>query len=363
LEGQFEFWFGQIDLSGQGAGIVPAFVMDVPMSLVAPARVMRMLDALGPLGRPFLTQRTLFVGNVAGEGGCVGLLQPARLGELAPALEAAAWKLRKTVGAVMVVWKDFPVEQARSLAPTLSNAGYFRLPSYPATVIDVPPSSSARPSGGGLAGYFAQLRGDRRYRLKRKLRNSPDLPALRTEILRPPQPPPNSADRADIWRLFWATYEHGTTKFERFNPAVFDRFAEHQDSHWVILRRQDDGTMVAFMLLTAEGDHWVNRFVGFDYSQPKELFLYFRLFAAAMEYCSESVPHRPYLLSGQTGYKPKLDLGHRLVPLDNFSRHRNPLLHRVYARIARDITWSSLDPQLAEYLAAHPEDDISRKHW
>ncbi len=60
------------------------------------------------------------------------------------------------------------------------------------------------------------------------------------------------------------------------------------------------------------------------------------------------------LQSGQTGYSAKLRLGHALVRLDNFARHRNPLAHRALARVARRITWASLDPDLAEHLAAHP---------
>ena len=61
---------------------------------------------------------------------------------------------------------------------------------------------------------------------------------------------PAAAMLAEIWSLFWQTYEHGQTKFERFTPAVFDRFAEHDEARWLTLRDAASGAMVAFMLIT-----------------------------------------------------------------------------------------------------------------
>jgi hypothetical protein len=50
--------------------------------------------------------------------------------------------------------------------------------------------------------------------------------------------------------------------------------------------------------------------------------------------------------SGQTSYQAKLDLGHELVPLRNFFRYRNPLMHRIASIVARRITWGTLDETL-----------------
>ena len=82
-------------------------------------------------------------------------------------------------------------------------------------------------------------------------------------------------------------------------------------------------------------------------------YLYFQLFEAAYDWACERGART--LLSGQTGYMAKLDLGHTLVPLWNLCEHRSPLVNAIFRRGARGISWDSLDPQLAEYLRAHPE--------
>jgi len=64
--------------------------------------------------------------------------------------------------------------------------------------------------------------------------------------------------------------------------------------------------------------------------------------------------------SGQTGYMAKIDMGHSLVPLWNYAEHHTFLMNWIYAKIARDIAWDTLDDQLAEYLKAHPIERLTR---
>ena len=55
------------------------------------------------------------------------------------------------------------------------------------------------------------------------------------------------------------------------------------------------------------------------------------------------------LQSGQTGYRAKLDLGHRLVPLFNVFHHDQTAMHVFFRAIGRRITWRSLDRDLANH--------------
>ena len=108
--------------------------------------------------------------------------------------------------------------------------------------------------------------------------------------------------------------------------------------------------MLCFLL----GDRVINKFIGLDYAQPRESFLYFRLWDAALDWALAR--GATAIQSGQTGYAPKIELGHRLMPLTNYSAHRNPLVHRLYDWAARRIDWSSLDPDLAAWVRSHGED-------
>ncbi len=88
----------------------------------------------------------------------------------------------------------------------------------------------------------------------------------------------------------------------------------------------------------------VNKFIGLDYAVAAEGNLYFQLWAAAAAWAAEQ--GFAEVQSGQTGYRFKLDVGNALVPLTNFARHRNPLVHRIFAGQARGITWATIDPDL-----------------
>ena len=72
---QFRFQFGLLRQDGIAIGIVPAFLFDLPLTLVLPPGIARLVVPLlrGPFTRVGYL-RTLFVGNVAGEEGRLGLL-------------------------------------------------------------------------------------------------------------------------------------------------------------------------------------------------------------------------------------------------------------------------------------------------
>jgi hypothetical protein len=110
--------------------------------------------------------------------------------------------------------------------------------------------------------------------------------------------------------------------------------------------------MVAQMLCFVQGRHVINKFIGLDYERPREWSLYFRLWDATVEWAGGIGAIE--IQSGQTGYRAKIEMGHTLVPLTNHCRHRNPLVHWIYAKVAATVSWHTLDPDLALYLKAHP---------
>jgi hypothetical protein len=114
--------------------------------------------------------------------------------------------------------------------------------------------------------------------------------------------------------------------------------------------------MVAFMLCFDAGERLINnKFIGIDYGKPKEWLLYFRLWDAAVDWALS----RGFssIQSGQTAYAPKIEMGHRLVPLTNYCQHRYILIHAIYRAVAKMVDWSGLDGELALFLKAHPESD------
>lgn len=346
LGDQFHFFYAVIEQAGRAVGLAPCFVMDVPIDLVVPKEVLPLFTIPGKLIPKLLYQRTLFVGSPCADEGTVVVLPGIDRQAAYGALQAALTAEGKRISAPMLVWKDFPAEQDADLQALADQAGLFAMPSFPGTVAVLPSASKDD--------YFASLKGSRRHQLKKKLRQSAQRVATVNEVIQ--NPSPQVMD--EIFGLFWQTYERSETKFEKLNRRFFDLLAADPRSYFVMVRQADGGDLIAFMLCFRLGQgRIINKFIGIDYARPREWLLYFRLWEATVDWALSIGAAE--IQSGQTGYAPKIEMGHSLIPLTNWCRHSNRVVHWVYGKVAGTITWATLDEALARYLAAHPDEAVS----
>lgn len=342
LDDQFRFFYAVVRSGDRPVALAPLFLMNVPIDLVLPEGLLPLFRLLGRVAPGLRYQRTLFVGSPCADEGTVGVLPGVARRPVLERLADAVTAKARAVGAPMVVWKDFRDSDRPDLDWLAVRAGLFPMASFPGT-------EASLPATGGKQAYFAAMKGSRRQQLRKKLRRSHEAVALDVSVER--HPPPAVMD--EIFGLFWQTYEKATTKFERLNRRMFDQLAAEPVSRFVLLREQGGGAIIAFMLCFVLDGRMINKFIGIDYHRPRDWMLYFRLWEAALDWAlAEGFSS---IQSGQTGYAPKIEMGHSLVPLTNYCRHANPLIHWIYARVARTIGWATLDPDLARFLAAHPE--------
>ena len=334
LESQFTFAYAILERGALPVGIAPTFLMDVPIDLVAPPAIAKILRIAGAVIPRLRYQRTLFVGSPCSDEGTIGLLPGVELADVAPILHDALAVRARQVGAPMIVWKDFPDTMSAALDPLCASRGLFKLVSYPGTRLPLP--------AGGFEAYLQALTSSHRHNLRKKLRRSKELGELQASIIQHP----DHALLSELFPLFLQTYEKGQTKFEHLTPKFFELIAAEDTSYFVLLRNQQTGKLVAFMLCFRIGSRVINKFIGLDYELSGHWFLYFRLWEQAIIWAS-SVGATDFQ-SGQTGYRAKLDLEHRLVPLNNYCQHRHPWLHRLFATVAKSITWATLDGDLAQ---------------
>jgi hypothetical protein len=332
LEDQFSFLYAVIRQGQAPVGIAPAFVMNFPVSLVAPDALKPLLPFLGSLAHP----KTLFVGSPCSDEGTVGLLPGVERKAALVALQDALSAKAREIDAPLIVWKDVPLPAATDL----EWSGMFRVVSFPGTIVEL---------GGDKAAYLASLKGSRRHNLLKKIKRSRANAALRSDVVQHP----DTRTLDEIFALFRQTYERAATSFERLTREFFARIAKADCARFIVLREEKSGEMVAFMLAFELGTKLINKFVGMDYRRPGEWQLHFRLWEAALDYAFSRGLRT--IQSGQTGYAPKIETGHRLVPLVNYCRHRNRLVNALAARAARGIDWPTLDADLARHVRAHPE--------
>ena len=333
--GRFDFSYAVLTENEVPVGLAPLFFMAVPLSLVAPpevATLVRILEkALPSLANP----RILFVGSPSSEEGHVGFLpgtdRRAGLAALQSALEREARRLR----ASLVVWKDFPAEYDPLFAELRTKTRLF-------PAIDFPGSGIALHSSNKQA-YFATLKASRRQDLRRRLRRSADRIDLVVAVVQTPDE--RMIDQA--FALYQQSYERAKVKFEQLNRAFFADLARRPTTYFVILRDGRTAKMVGFSMCFLLGTCVINKSAGLDYTKPSTLFLNYRFWDAVLDWAL-SVGARS-MRSGQQGYSAKIEFGHHLIPLTNWCRHRNPLIHAALGSIARRISWSSLDPDLAAF--------------
>jgi len=347
IQDQFTFAFGIIHKNGKPIGIIPSFSMDMPLALFGPEALVQFVEKVPAFGKlfPFLvTQRTIFVGSPCTDQGTVGLVPEVALSDVAGHIYDELSKRAKKIRAVFLVWKDFIETDRIQIEQTLLRKGMFRCLSYPGTDLEL--------EGEGLASYYSNLKSSHRHNLKKKMRRSKERAQLQVEVIQQP----GLAVLNEIFALFWQTYQRGKTKFEELNPKFFQLLSEDNRTWFVLLRSRDTNQLVAFMLCFKIGDCVINKFIGLDYAVSEHLYLYMRLFEAGVEWAYST--GAKMFQSGQTGYRAKLDLGHQLVKLTNYCQHVNPIVNWIYSRVAKDVSWQTLDDDLAVYLKAHPEADV-----
>jgi hypothetical protein len=315
--------------------------MDLQLDLVPSPFLDRFMNFLGKCAPRLRAMRILFIGSPCSEHGTIGLLPEYQLADVAPKLHDAVRVYASAANARVIVYKDFPERYSGAFDSLCAQRGLSKMISYPGTRLPL--------KGGGFASYLLTLKSSRRYKLRKKLSRSREMAKLRAEIVQHP----DLALVDEIFGLYWQTYQKAKVKFERMTPEFFRLMANEDVCYFILLRHCETAKLVAFMLFLRAGSRIINKFVGLDYSLGSDAFAYFRLYEAAIGWASDIGASE--LCSGQNGYSAKLELGHILIPLNNYFEHLNPLLHYLLSHVARKISWSRLDRDLKAHLTAHPQ--------
>ncbi len=347
LEKQFTFTYGLIALNGQPIAIAPAFVMDVPIELVMPPLILPIVKIIGKIIPSFLYQRTFFIGSACSDEGHIGI-DPNVLknkvvtqDDIFICIQEAAEKQAKKYNAPMLVWKDFPETFYKTLSNISKTKDLFPLISFPSALVTL--------EGLGTNDYIASLKSSRRQKLNKKLTSAMAAP-LDVSVIHLP----DNQTLHQLYRLFSRTYLKGKTKFEELTPEFFEFISREKETHFIILRHQSSHEIVAFMLCFDLRGHVINKFIGIDYDAPQDWFLYFRLWIEVVNW-SYKIGAKT-IQSGQTAYPAKIETGHQLVPLTNFCKHRNTLMHSISKKVASLVNWNTLDADLDLYIQAYPEE-------
>jgi hypothetical protein len=326
---------------GEPAGIVPMFIMELPVDFIVPEGMVPVLAGIGKMFPNLSQPKILFIGSPCADEGLMGFLPSVDRRTALLCIQEAIEKEAPKRGANLILWKDFAQSHDADFAWLAERKGLFRMTSFPGTMIDL--------ASGKKADYLAGMKGSRRYNLLQKLRQSAKHLDAEIEVVQRP----DDATLEVIFALFVQTRDRAATQFERLDRRFFEQAAREPTAHFILVRHRATRDIFAFMLCFDREGVVINKYVGLDYSQPKEFNLLFRLVDAAIEWTLARGGKA--LQSGQTGYSAKLAQRHRLLSLTIYGKHLNPVFHWIGKQVTRRIRWATLDDDLAVHVKAHPE--------
>jgi len=309
---EFEFQYVVVTADGATVAIAPIFSGDLDLAIGVEGVVEQLVGWIRRWWPRFLIVKTLFCGSPFGEEGVIGLSATADakgsvVRKIAQQMRARAREMKLR----FILFKDFPA-RARDLLSEISREGFFSAPSFPNVRAELPFSS--------IEEYFNQLSYSRRKELRRKLKKANSDGRLRVKEVR------NVEDCIDrIYELYEQTLNAGTVSFERLTKTYFLEVTRLMPEQcWYFLYYLDD-RLICFNLCFEDAEGLTDKFIGFDYRIARERNLYFYSWVYNVEWCIRR--RLKHYQVGQTDYAAKLDLGGKVVPLDFYARHANPVYH------------------------------------
>jgi hypothetical protein len=292
----------------------------------------------------FMRLRTLMVGCAAGEG------------HLDPAHHTSAEILANTLlqhaiemKARLVVMKEFPVEDRRSLACLLSH-GFARIPSLPMTSLDFDYADFEDYMRRGISRSM-------RSQLRRKFRDAACGAPIEMSVVRDATPIID-----EIYPLYLQVYERATLGFEKLTKDYLCEIGRAMPDKARFFVWRQSGKPIAFSLSLVHKDAIYNEYLGLDYAVALKLHLYFVMFRDIMSWAITNGYRR--CVSTSLRYDPKLNLRFRLVPLDLYVRHTSPVLNVVLRWLLPLIEPTRHDRTLRKFpnyaeLRGEPEADLA----
>jgi hypothetical protein len=296
--------------------VQPFFILDQDLLLGIGDWLKPSIAYLRRIWPRFMIWRTIMVGCAAGEGqlDATELLRPEQMELLAKEITAYA----RSVKAALIVLKEFPAHYRQSLAPFLSH-GFVRVPSLPMTQLNINYQSFDE--------YMMRaLKSATRAKLRKKFQAAEQGPAIVMEVTT------DIASNVDeLYPLYLQTYERSKLHFEKLTKAYFRELSVRMPDkvRFFVWRRAEK--IVAFTTCMLEGDSLYAEYIGLDYAVALDLHLYH--YAVRDMIAWGMANGFKWFRSSSLNYEPKLQMRHRLDPLDLYVRHRSTLLNVVLKRV------------------------------
>jgi hypothetical protein len=306
------------DRDGQTRAIQPFLVVHQDMLTGTPVFVRKFVASIRRRFPSFLKLPMLMIGCSAGEGDLARDSKTGGVGWVAQALKESLPLVGKELKAVLIVFKDFP-KWYREFLDDLSEAGFTRIPSMPATTLDL--------NFADFEEYLkTKISYSMRKNLRKKFRKSETGPPISVETVDDITPLID-----DLLPLYQQTFGRSELRFEELNRDYFCGLGQRMPDRARFLIWKQEGRIVAFASCLVHDGVLKDNYIGLDYNVALEYHLYFVTWRDTIVWAIKNGVRTYH--SAPLNYDPKYHFRMDLDPLDLYVRSSyswlNPLLRRI----------------------------------
>jgi len=319
------------DRTGAVRAIQPLFVCTQNLLQGIRGRLGAFFSRLSRLTPSLVAPRVLMVGSPVGEG--VPAAEAGDTGWCVRALLEALPRAARRLGASIVALKEFSSEM-RPDFEAFHRRGYARMASLPYVTLDL--------DFNDFDEHVASLSKNARKDFRRKFRAEKEFPPLSMQVA------PDISSRIDeLYPLYLNVHERATLRFEKLTPEFLCRFGrEMGDRSRFFIWSLSDRPVGFYSCLVHDQTLWIDT-MGLDYDVALDLHLYFVMKRDAINWACRNGIRR--YRGGPLNYEPKLQLGCRLLPMDLYASHVNPLLNGILRRLSPWISPARYEPILRRF--------------
>ena len=311
LPEKFEYRYLILRNARTGQTVVqPFFFLAQDLTDGLPANIQRMVSRVQQTFPRFLVMRVLMVGCAVGEGQ-VACSEPWAVQALHESLRVVARQARASI----IVFKDYPARHREALS-LFANDGYCRVPSMPASKVDLDYNDFEDYMQRRVGKVF-------RKNLRRKFRASEQIGSLEMTVCEDVSHMIN-----DIYPLYKQTLARADFSFEELTPEFLSRIGREMPDKARFFIWRLDGKIVAFNFCLLHGGVLYDMDIGLDYSVALDLHLYFVTWRDVFNWAIKNGVRTYH--TAPLNYDPKLHLRLELAPLDLYVCHTSRLINPVF---------------------------------
>jgi hypothetical protein len=303
------------DGEGRTRAIQPFLIVNQDLMTGTPAVVRKLVNRVRKYIPGFLNLRMLMVGCSAGEGELARDTGSNGLGWTVEALRYSLRPVARKLKTMLIVFKDFP-KAYRTQLDTLKSSGFTRVPSMPATRLDL--------GFEDFEGYLTKrLSHSMRKNLRRKFKRSESGFPIELEVVT------NIIPFVDeIYPLYLQTLARSQFRFEELSKSYFCELARRMPERARFFIWRQKGRIIAFASVLVHDGILRDNYIGLDYSVALDYHLYFVTWRDTIIWALKNGIHTYH--SAPLNYDPKYHFRMELEPLDLYVLSPHACLNPIF---------------------------------